>query len=176
MAIRYWKRMREKAVEDTAESFAAASNPWEDAGSEIIDLEPGRTEMSADERAAQYNDWAERMKAKRQRNREAILGSNRPEPSTGYWTPDSLFADSKLADEDDLLTRPNPWRVEELLSVLDLTGDAEPEDVSDAYRRLAKQHHPDRFIAADADTQQFHADRMTDIIKAYRALKQLQRA
>lgn len=177
MAIRYWKRMREKAADDTVESFAPAPNPWVDEETErVLDLELGRTELSATERATQYTDWADRMKAKRQRTQAAIAGTDRQKPDTSYWSPEALFADSKLADEDDLLTRPNPWRVQELLSMFDLHADAAPDEVSDAYRRLAKQHHPDRFVAADTETQQMHADKMTDINKAYRALKQLQRA
>lgn len=169
--------MREKAADETAASFAPAPNPWVDEETEkVLDIELGRTELSAAERAAQYNEWADRMKAKRQRNRDAILGSQRPKTDSSYWSTDALFADSRLAEEDDLLTRPNPWRVQELLSILDLDHDAAPEDVGDAYRKLAKQHHPDRYVAADRETQQFHADKMTDINKAYRALKQLQRA
>lgn len=194
MAIRYWKRMREKAA-DPGNSLAPTPNPWQDEDSEQVidlnlsDLERGDLErdgherdgherdgLSADERQAQYSDWADRMHQKRQRNRDAINAARTKPTQSNYWSTEALFADSKLVEEDELTSRPNPWRVQELLSLLELNADAAPEDVGDAYRRLAKQHHPDRFAGADTETQQLHADKMMSINKAYRALKELQRA
>lgn len=176
MASRYWKRMREKAAEPRDDAPAPMLNPWVDPTAEpIINLDTGRTELSASQRAAQYTEWADRMHEKRQRTRDVINGVPEKDERT-YWTTDALFADSKRVEEDEIASRPNPWRVQELLSVFELQADADAHEVGDAYRRLAKQHHPDRYVAADPATQQFHAEQMMSINKAYRALKELQRA
>jgi DnaJ-class molecular chaperone len=59
---------------------------------------------------------------------------------------------------------------------LDLREGANLDDVSRAYKQLAKQHHPDRFVEADEDTRRFHQERMACINQAYRTLRQLELA
>ncbi len=168
--------MREKSVDETPAAAATEPNPWQDRDPEpIIDLVGGRGQIATDERANQYNEWAERMRQKRQRNRDLINGSKTQTGRSTYWTADALFADSKMVEQEELTERPNPWRARELLSMLDLDANAEASEIGEAYRKLAKAHHPDRFVTADPETQQFHADKMTTINKAYRALKELQR-
>lgn len=131
-----------------------------------------------DDPAARYSAWAGRMRSKRQAAKERITADQRQasgdpvEPGTpGYWSTDALFADSRRASEDELSRRPDPATVQELLAVLDLRDGADPDQLAAAYKRLAKQHHPDRFVGADPETQQAHAEQMLEINRAYRHLK-----
>lgn len=141
----------------------------------VADAAPG------DDAAARANAWAERMKAKRQATKERIAADQRSaagiagEPAPTYWTTDALFSDSRRAEEDELSRRPDPAAVAELLAVLDLRDDADADALTTAYRRLAKVHHPDRFVTADEATQRHHAERMLDINRAYTHLRTILR-
>lgn len=132
-----------------------------------------------DDPAARYGAWADRMRSKRQAAKERIAADQAQAAGTAvgqkpsYWSTDALFADSRKAAEDSLLGRPDQATVNELLAVLDLREGAEPDQLATAYRRLAKAHHPDRFAAADEATQRHHAERMMDINRAYRHLRNL---
>jgi DnaJ-domain-containing protein 1 len=181
VAIRYWKRMRDKAALAAESPLAPTLNPWtEPMPDSIIDLEStpslARPELSAQERAAQYTDWANRMREKRQKVRDSMNEAAPAERAANYWTTDALYAESKRVEDDELASRPNPWRVRELYATLDLDDDASPVEVGSAYKRLAKQHHPDRYVSADPATQELHAEKMRDINKAYSSLKQLELA
>ncbi|MEZ5141128.1 MAG: J domain-containing protein [Acidimicrobiales bacterium] len=197
MAIPYWKRMREIGAQrrdaDAPAQAATptAANPWGDPADvapeplPTIDLDaltrPDEL-LDAGQRAAQYNDWAERMRAKRQRAKAVYAGGggtdSPPEAEVGatYWTTDAVFAEGRRVADNEVPARPNPWRVQELLEVLDLRDDATPADVNHAYRRLAKQHHPDRYVEADDEIRRFHEERMAVINQAYATLRQLERA
>jgi DnaJ-domain-containing protein 1 len=142
-----------------------AASPW--AG-------PPSSSAAATERAAAYSAWAARMKAKREQTRSAADRNGTAQPT--YWTTDALFAESVRVAEDQSAADSTGRKVAELLAVLQLPATATPEQVGDAYRRLAKAHHPDRFIDADAATQRLHDDQMRRVNQAYRALKQLDRA
>jgi DnaJ-domain-containing protein 1 len=184
VAIRYWKRMRDKAAAadaDAGSPLAPFDNPWaEPTPDSLRDLDAtpsfARPELSADERAAQYTDWANRMREKRARVRDAINEGKPIEERANYWSTDALYAESKRVEDDELTERPNPWRVRELYATLDLDETATAQEVGSAYKRLAKQHHPDRYVSADPDTQELHAERMRDINRAYRSLKELELA
>jgi DnaJ-domain-containing protein 1 len=186
VALRYWKRMRDKAAAADGRSespLAPMDNPWlEPTPDSLLDLEAttsfARPELTADERATQYTEWANRMREKRQKVREAINEStaHAGEERTSYWTADALYADSQRVEQDDLANRPNPWRVKELFATLDLEDGATRHEVGSAYKRLAKQHHPDRYVTADPETQELHAEKMRDINQAYRSLKELELA
>lgn len=123
-----------------------------------------------DDRSQRYNDWAERMRVKRERFRQQL---GEEAPTSSYWSTDALFEESRRIDNEELYERPNPWRVRELLAVLDLRDNATRDEIGAAYRRLAKQHHPDRFVAAEPTEQAFHEEQMREINAAYRALKTL---
>lgn len=130
-------------------------------------------------RAAQYNDWAERLRDKRRvaQERQRQYGqaaSATPTTEPTYWTTDALFEESRRVDGEEQLSRPDPARVQELLAVLELEGRPSSDAIADAYRRLAKTHHPDRFALADEATQIRHAARMRAVIDAYSALKTLE--
>ncbi len=133
------------------------------------------------ERAEQYNAWAERLKQKRARAKEvyattASTDGPAPASTSAHWTTEAVFAESRRLEEAETWERPDPRRAAELLAVLGLQGDATALQVGDAYRQLAKKHHPDRFAAAEADVQAEHADRMAEINRAYAALKKIDRA
>lgn len=184
MASRYWKRMRESGAAP-ADAAPPGDNPWaEPEPLPTIDLDaltarPAEPDPVA--RAAAYNDWADRLRAKRVNAQRTIAAQQSTNAGTTtedrptYWTTDAVFAESRRVDEE-ATERPNPWRVQELLEVLDLREGANHDDVSRAYKQLAKQHHPDRFAEADADTRRFHEERMACINQAYRTLRQLELA
>lgn len=172
VAIRYWKRMRDEAAKHADDSRPDDDNPWDEARPTLSQLHSTYAIPEDNEQATRYSEWAERMHTKRQRLRDAQAG----EPKASYWTTDAVFEESRRIDDEELHDRPNPWRVKELLAVLDLRENASPDDVSTAYRTLAKKHHPDRFIEADEDTQEFHAERMRSINAAYHSLRTLERA
>lgn len=58
----------------------------------------------------------------------------------------------------------------DLLAILGLSGDVSRQAIVSAYRRLAAQHHPDRFHAAPAAEQEAAASRFIEITRAYEAL------
>lgn len=58
----------------------------------------------------------------------------------------------------------------ELLTLLGLEGEPTRQELSAAYRRLVAQHHPDRYHAAPAETQQDAAARFIEITRAYEEL------
>lgn len=195
VAIRYWKRMREEAALHADDPRPDGDNPWDTSEAEPRPVERplsrlgdlGSTEQfrgdtgyaAEDEaaKAARYNDWAERMRDKRTRNKaqaQAIQDrANGVTHDPTYWNSETLFEESRRVDQEELLERPNPWRVTELLAVLDLREGASPTEIGDAYRRLAKIHHPDRFVEADAAIRELHEQKMREVIDAYRALKTL---
>jgi len=168
--MRGWKRVREAGA-GTATPPRADANPWEDRPTLSQMTSSYASTTDEDGQAQRYNDWAERMREKKSRIRQDQDG-----PVASYWTTDALFEESRRLEHEELHTRPNPWRVQELLAVLDLRTGATPTDIGDAYRKLAKLHHPDRFAQADEETQRLHADKMIVISDAYRTLKMLEKA
>jgi DnaJ-domain-containing protein 1 len=172
LALRYWKRMREAGAVHADDPRPAGTNPWQDRPAPTLGQLGHLGAIEGDDRADRYRDWAARM-----RDRKAAAGAGTPDtpPSTaGYWTAEALFADSRRVEAEENRSTPNPWRVRELLAVFDLRDGATTAEIGTAYRRLAKQHHPDRYVQADPDTQEFHADRMRRIIDAYHELRQLE--
>lgn len=138
-------------------------------------------DVTEQQRADQYAAWAERMRTKRQATKARIAADQAaadPTVPSGaadptYWTTDALFAESRRVVEQESTTRPDPVVVAELLEVLDLRDGADPDQLTAAYRRAAKEHHPDRFVDADEPTRRFHEDRMLEINRAYRQLRTL---
>lgn len=145
-----------------------------------IDDPGARPGAGAADREAQYQAWAERMRTKRATAKERIRATQEPARETGeriegsgYWTTDALFAESRRVSADPSDERRG---LDELLAVLDLRDGADPDQIGAAYRRLAKEHHPDRHAADDEATRAFHEARMREITLAYRALRQRQEA
>ena len=168
--------MREEGAKHAAETRPDTVNPWDEPDesqrrlASLADAYP--TVEHDDDQTARYNDWAQRMHEKRRRVVQERTGVAEP----SYWTTDALFEESRRVEDEEQVARPNPWRVPELLAVLDLREGATRTDIGEAYRRLAKLHHPDHFMDADPTIQEYHATRFREILKAYRALKQLQQA
>ena len=191
-------RRRRSAPDDTAstEPQATEPNPSSDgaAPAAAAPVDPPRHQPldeladltvieagTPTQRAEQYNAWAERLKQKRARAKEvyattASTDEPAPAPTSAHWTTEAVFAESRRLEEAETWERPDPRRAAELLAVLGLQSDATALQVGDAYRRLAKKHHPDRFAAAEAEVQDEHADRMAEINRAYAALKKIDRA
>jgi hypothetical protein len=168
--------MREEGARAASEPTPAGANPWQEEPTTLSRLRdtPAPTEgANPDPRAERYSEWAERMRAKRRRLASDLDGN----PAPSNWSTDALFEESRRVEDDERhsLRRPNPWRVQELLAVLDLREGATAAEVGNAYRRLAKVHHPDHFVEADADIQEYHAHKMREIIRAYRTLQDLHR-
>jgi DnaJ-domain-containing protein 1 len=170
--MRYWKKMREEGAKHPSVA-REDDNPWgEQERARLGHLSSTYTTVDSDAaQSARYTDWAERIKEKRNRLAKDQAG----EPSPSYWSTDALFEESRRVEDDEILSRPNPWRVMELLATLDLREGASTTEIGEAYRRLAKKHHPDRFVNAEPAIQEFHAEKMRDVITAYRTLKELQK-
>jgi DnaJ-domain-containing protein 1 len=170
VALRYWKRMREQAALHADDPRPATENPWQDGPVATLSQLGARCDIADDDRAARYSDWAARMRDK---------GAARPgagdEPATGsgYWSAEALFEDSRRVAHEEGVARRNPWVVRDLLGVFDLAEGATRAEIGHAYRRLAKQHHPDRFMMADPETRAFHEAEMRRVIDAYEALCQV---
>ena len=156
---------------------ASADNPWKEVP-KLSELGSATAPVSS-QRAVAYSDWANRMREKRVADAAATAAPAPGDEPASMWSADALYqhVEPDEAPRVDVQTggheRSNPWRVKNLLAVLDLREGASPDDIGNAYRRLAKLHHPDRFIDADEATQTFHAARMRGIIDAYRELAQL---
>lgn len=144
----------------TENIFADSSNQWVGLG------EPDP------EQSDQYSAWANRMRSKRTRNQEMIIGEQAPEP-VSYWNTETVFVESERIAQDEVKDRPDPLVVHSLLEILDLRDGATQQDIAIAYKQLVKQHHPDKFVEADEETQTFHDERMREINTAYRSLRTL---
>ena len=124
---------------------------------------------SADD-AERISAWAERMRQKRQRDQAAILGDAAPKAtSTGYWSSAHVSGGDDPTDEPGVVH--DPARRVRLLGQLGLSGEAGSDEIALAYRRLAKQHHPDRWAEADEATRQRNAEEMMRVNAVYRALR-----
>ena len=55
--------------------------------------------------------------------------------------------------------------------ILGLKDGASQEDIKKAYRQLAKEHHPDKFVNASDSEKKFHESKMKEINEAYENLK-----
>ena len=55
--------------------------------------------------------------------------------------------------------------------ILGLKDGASQEEIKKAYRQLAKEHHPDKFVNASDSDKKFHEDKMKEINEAYENLK-----
>jgi DnaJ-domain-containing protein 1 len=159
--------MREQAALHADDPRPAGPNPWWERAAPAAGP-PGRGPRGgADDPAARTSDWAARMRDRRSHDAAAA----EPVSTANYWSTESLFEESRRLEREEVLTRPNAGQLQDLLAVLDLREDATPADIARAYRRLAKQHHPDHFVSADPDVQTYHAARMRAVIDAYHALR-----
>jgi DnaJ-domain-containing protein 1 len=160
---------------DSASPDDGVSIDLTDADQDVIDLTRAprnRWRSCPDEDAERVLAWAERLRRKSERDRATILGgatTTGSAASAGYWSS------SHVAGSDDPTAEPgvvaDPTRRSRLLGELGLPADASTDDVAAAYRRLAKQHHPDLWAEADEVTRQRNADEMMRVNAIYRALR-----
>lgn len=135
--------------------------------------------FGGDARSADYQAWAERLRAKRDRAKKLIAENDEPSTSRdpNYWSTDALFAESRRVREHEAAAASTAseiaTRKSELAIDLGMHGEINLETATDAWRRLAKLHHPDRYTEADSSTQDHHATQMVKVNSAYAALKKL---
>jgi DnaJ-domain-containing protein 1 len=113
--------------------------------------------------AVRTSAWAERLRQKRVRDQARILGLDEADEPRGYWHADHVRREPVVD-----LTDP---RTAEPLGVLGLAPGAGDAEVAAAYRRLAKAHHPDRWLTADESVRRQHAEEMLRVNAAYAALR-----
>jgi hypothetical protein len=120
--------------------------------------------------AERISAWADRMRQKRERDQAEILGRTAPKAtSAGYWSSEHVSSGDDPVDEPGVVA--DPSRRARLLGELGLAGEATSDEVVLAYRRLAKQHHPDRWAEADEATRDRNAEEMLRVNAVYRALR-----
>jgi hypothetical protein len=141
---------------------ARASGSLEGDGAEPPDVD----------KQAAYAAWAERMRG----HKKAKLAGLDPDPSDAesrrgpsspYWDASTLFA----SVDGDQPTDPALMATRDLLAVLELDEGAGASDLQAAYRRLAKEHHPDRWYDSTPEVRSAHETRMALITEAHRELK-----
>ena len=136
---------------------------------DAVDL-GGLSDADDPEQAARVNAWRERLAAKSQRARSYTFREE-PEPmSTSYWSEEVLFAESRDAEEAMLDDATDRATIDGLLLDWGLPPEATAADVNLAFRRLAKVHHPDRWVLADETTQLDHEAAMRRVNRIYAVL------
>jgi hypothetical protein len=125
------------------------------------------------ERQAAYAAWAERMRG----HKKAKLADITPEPDPDesasksqpsvYWDASALFQPAP----EEVTPDPTMMETRELLAILEVVDGADERAMQLAYRRLAKEHHPDRWQSAPDDVRAEHEERMALIAEAYSELK-----
>ena len=119
------------------------------------------TTCSADR--SQVGAWRERLAGKSDRNRRmASTTAEEPAEAGSYWDTKWLFSDP--GGELEVAVTP--------FGVLGLAEGATIDEVSVAFRALAKAHHPDRWVHAGAEIRAEHERSMRVVNEAYGALKQ----
>jgi hypothetical protein len=127
-------------------------------------------------KVAKVNAWAERLRAKSAQSKARIAEAQQ-DPSTrkanepSYWSTDALFAESKRIEEDHQTRPSSDSHRGELLSILGLGAEASANDAQQAFKKLVKEHHPDRWMHADPVLRERHADRMRQVNSAWQALR-----
>jgi hypothetical protein len=143
------------------------------------DAEQVNTQVSTDEDElrADYAAWRDRMKQKSARSRSRVSQDTKPaaSPTPGpIWNTDTLYRDSARVAEEEAEDLEH-FKSHDHLAVLDLRESATDVEIATAYRNLAKLHHPDRWVDADAETREHHALCMRNINEAYQTLRANQR-
>lgn len=124
------------------------------------------------DRQAAYAAWAERMRSHKKDKLAGIVpdpddDADEPPPTSPYWDPANLF------DSDGDRGPADPVRMgnTELFALLELSEGASMDEVHRAYRRLAKTHHPDRWVGASPEVRAQHQATMALIAEAHSELR-----
>lgn len=140
---------------------------------DVIVLDSSETE----DRAAEYREWVTRMRAKRAANQQRIRAATsepRVQAPSSYWSAEQVFRESQRVAEAEAGNPRDALAIQEVLAVLGLSGAPEPHEIDAAFRRLAKEHHPDRHVDADEATRNHHLEQMRRVNEAYAHLRRLQ--
>ncbi|MBI2705111.1 MAG: J domain-containing protein [Actinobacteria bacterium] len=146
-----------------------------------LDDRLGTSLFGGEARTADYTAWAARLKAKRDKSRKVVADCAPPaEPTAAepsYWSTDALYAESARVRDHEQAEPHTRWDAEarksELADALGMHGEINLTTASEAFRRLAKLHHPDRYTTADESIRDHHAAEMMKVNGAYAALKKL---
>jgi len=131
--------------------------------------QPSSRLFQTTQRAEDVQAWAQRMRDKRAA-RQAEANGEAP-PASTYWSSDALYEESRHVAEEERLTANTTESRNALLASFGLGPSATPHDVTQAFKQLAKLHHPDRYVSSSPEVQAHHSEAMTRINSAYRALK-----
>ena len=125
--------------------------------------------LQHEERQAAYDQWAQRLKSRRQEKLDSI----HPPTSTATaskptWSPADLFETSSARLQQ---VRISNLTTMEKLALFELKATASQRELTLAYRRFAKVHHPDRWVMADHATARGHERTMRRLSEAYHHLR-----
>jgi DnaJ-domain-containing protein 1 len=124
----------------------------------------------SDTRADEYEAWGARLQAKRARSNQKYVGAPPDAGPPTYWDSEHVFRESERVGADERGSAKGA-DLAPAYAALGLDPTASSKDVERAFRRLAKEHHPDRHVAADDAAREFHLARMRRINDAYAQLR-----
>src|SRR4051812_46448325 len=122
---------------------------------------------------AAYEAWAERMRSKKQGDKQSTAEETPSAPSSGYWSAESLYRDSELSDEHAREEQQRQAHLNHLLAKLGLSPGSTLRDCSDRVKQLAREVHPDMNLDKSIRTGKVQLERMVEINAAYEELKRL---
>jgi hypothetical protein len=156
----------------TEEGDPAPRAPGADGRVSTVGTSGAQAEPGADRQAA-YAAWADRMRSHKQdkladiRAAQQQADAAQEAPGSPYWDVSNLFA----GPDPDAPSDPRLMETSQLLEILEVGVDASPPEIQAAYRRLVKEHHPDRWIDAAPEVRDEHETRMALISEAHRELR-----
>jgi hypothetical protein len=160
-------------IRERLQTLRASTRPTPEDGDGQSAGAPAEPTAESDEREAAYAAWAERMRSHK-KQKLAGIEPEQPEeeasakpPLSPYWDSSTLFAPSEYERPDD----PTLMETKELLAILEVSPEVTDDELTKAFRRLAKEHHPDRWHDADPAVRAAHEDRMALITEVHRELR-----
>jgi len=122
------------------------------------------------DRAAAYAAWADRMKSHKKQKLADITPDPEPDtddrPFSPYWDNATLFQPAPEESTDATL-----METKQLYAILEVPEGSDLKEIQGAYRRLAKEHHPDRWTSAPPELQAEHEEKMALIAEAHSELR-----
>lgn len=135
---------------------------------------PGEGAAGGDgtDRAAAYAAWADRMKSHKKQKLADITPDADADadpddrPFSPYWDNATLFQPAPEEGSD-----PTLMETKQLYAILEVPEGSDLKEIQGAYRRLAKEHHPDRWTSASAELKAEHEEKMALIAEAHSELR-----
>ncbi len=147
----------------------------------VADGAPGETpepviDLNATAASERYSAWADRMRDKRRRDQARIRGlapeaEGADQGPNWHWNADTVMGQGTRDDLSDAWSMSTGADRAQAFAVLGLEPGVSVDDVTLAYKRLAKVHHPDRWAGADAEARRHHSEEMLRVNAAYRVLR-----